>query len=138
MVSIATVGTRTDFIGTRPRVGGGTGFIVTEEGHVVTNYHVIAGSQLVRVATDDGRILEAELVGHDPRTDLAVLKIKEDGPFPTVTFADPDAVAVGDWVIAIGNALGTPRRAHGHRWSRWGFGADAPGGPQLLRGPHSD
>ena len=108
VVSIATVGTRADYFGTRPRVGGGTGFIVTQEGHVVTNYHVIEGSERVRIATDDGRTLEAELVGHDPRTDLAVLKIKEDGPFPTVTFADPDAVAVGDWVIAIGNALGLP------------------------------
>lgn len=108
VVSIATIGTRANYFGTRPRVGGGTGFIVTEEGHVVTNYHVVEGSERIRVATDDGRTLEAELVGHDPRTDLAVLKIAEDGPFPTVTFADPDAIAVGDWVIAIGNALGLP------------------------------
>ena len=109
VVSIAVVGSASDFFGRRPRIGGGTGFIVTSDGHVVTNDHVIQGAERIQVTIDDGEILEAKVMGRDPGTDLAVLKLDTDRrSFPTIQFADPENVVVGEWVIAIGNALGLP------------------------------
>jgi serine protease Do len=85
----------------------GSGFVVDEAGFVVTNNHVIAEADEIQVVFSDDRTFEAELIGRDSKTDLALLKIKdEDGPFPAVTFADSDSVRVGDWVIAIGNPFG--------------------------------
>ena len=85
----------------------GSGFVVDAEGYVVTNNHVIAEADEIQVVFSDERTFEAELVGRDSKTDLALLKIKgDDGPFPAVTFADSDTVRVGDWVIAIGNPFG--------------------------------
>jgi serine protease Do len=85
----------------------GSGFVVDEAGFVVTNNHVIAEADEIQVVFSDDRTFEAELVGRDSKTDLALLKIKGDeGPFPAVTFADSDHVRVGDWIIAIGNPFG--------------------------------
>ncbi len=87
-------------------VGAGSGFIVESDGLIVTNNHVIANADEVTVALNDGRELEAEIVGTDPATDLALLKIETDEPLPVVKFADSDQVRVGDAVIAIGNPFG--------------------------------
>jgi serine protease Do len=84
----------------------GSGFVVDAEGYVVTNNHVIAEADEIQVVFGDERTFDAELVGTDPKTDLALLKIEGDDPFPAVTFADSDGVRVGDWVIAIGNPFG--------------------------------
>jgi len=85
----------------------GSGFVVDPEGYVVTNNHVIAEADEISVVFSDETSYEAELVGHDPKTDIALLKIKGDkGPFPAVEFADSDSVRVGDWIIAIGNPFG--------------------------------
>jgi serine protease Do len=85
----------------------GSGFVVDPTGYVVTNNHVIAEAEEISVVFGDDSTYEAELVGRDTKTDLALLKIKgDDGPFPAVTFADSDTVRVGDWVIAIGNPFG--------------------------------
>jgi serine protease Do len=84
----------------------GSGFVVDPEGYVVTNNHVIAEAEEISVVFGDETTYEAELVGRDSKTDLALLKIKGEGPFPAVTFADSDTVRVGDWVIAIGNPFG--------------------------------
>jgi serine protease Do len=85
----------------------GSGFVVDAAGFVVTNNHVIAEADEIQVVFNDDRTFEAELVGRDSKTDLALLKIKGDeGPFPAVTFADSDHVRVGDWIIAIGNPFG--------------------------------
>jgi serine protease Do len=85
----------------------GSGFVVDEAGFVVTNNHVIAEADEIQVVFSDDRTFEAELIGRDSKTDLALLKIKGDeGPFPAVTFADSDHVRVGDWIIAIGNPFG--------------------------------
>lgn len=88
--------------------GNGTGAIIQSDGYVVTNFHVINGATRIVITTDDGRHFDATVVGTDPVTDLAVLKIDGDGPFPALPFAPPDSVRVGDWAIAIGNALGLP------------------------------
>jgi serine protease Do len=84
----------------------GSGFVVDAEGYVVTNNHVIAEADEISVVFNDESTYEAELIGRDQKTDLALLKIKRDTPFPAVTFADSDSVRVGDWIIAIGNPFG--------------------------------
>ena len=85
----------------------GSGFVVDPEGYVVTNNHVIAEADEIQVVFSDESSYEAELIGKDTKTDIALLKIKDnDGPFPSVDFADSDAVRVGDWMIAIGNPFG--------------------------------
>ena len=88
--------------------GNGTGVIIHSDGYLVTNYHVVNGASRIVVTMDDGSHFEASVVGVDPATDLAVLLIQGDGPFPALSFAPPDSVRVGDWAIAIGNALGLP------------------------------
>ena len=88
--------------------GNGTGVIIHSDGYLVTNYHVVNGATRIVVTMDDGSHFEASVVGVDPATDLAVLLIQGDGPFPALSFAPPDSVRVGDWAIAIGNALGLP------------------------------
>ena len=85
----------------------GSGFVVDEEGYVVTNNHVIAEADEIQVVFSDDKSYEAELIGKDTKTDIALLKIKDsNGPFPAVEFADSDTVRVGDWMIAIGNPFG--------------------------------
>ena len=85
----------------------GSGAIFRQDGYILTNNHVIEGAVNIRVALSDGRELEAELIGADRRTDLAVIKVDEEG-LPTVPLGDASKLRVGDWVIAIGNALGLP------------------------------
>ena len=84
----------------------GSGVIVGQEGIVVTNNHVIADADDIKVALADGREFESTVILKDERLDLAVLKIKSDGPFDIVPFGDSDAVEVGDLVLAIGNPFG--------------------------------
>ena len=84
----------------------GSGVIVDASGLVVTNHHVIEGMTEVKVALSDHREFEAAIVLRDPRSDLAVLKIKSDETFPVLELGDSDAIEVGDFVIAIGNPFG--------------------------------
>lgn len=86
--------------------GVGSGFIIDAEGHVVTNHHVIEGADEIQVTLSDGTELEATVVGHDEKTDLAVLKVASDKPLPSVAFGDSDAARVGDWVVAVGSPFG--------------------------------
>ncbi|MGQ0674154.1 MAG: Do family serine endopeptidase [Hyphomicrobium sp.] len=89
----------------RPSQGQGSGFVISEDGYVVTNNHVIDGANKIEVSFDDQEKMAAELVGTDPRTDLALLKVKTSKPFPFVKFAGKPA-RVGDWAIAVGNPFG--------------------------------
>ncbi len=84
----------------------GSGFIVDAAGYVVTNNHVIADADEITVVLNDDREFPATLVGRDPKTDLALLKIEVDESLPFVSFGDSDKIRVGDWVIAIGNPFG--------------------------------
>lgn len=90
----------------RPAFSLGSGFIVDASGHVVTNAHVVEGAEKIAIRLDNGSEHRAVTVGIDPKTDIALLKIEADGPFPFVSFGDSDAVRVGDWAIAIGNPFG--------------------------------
>jgi len=83
----------------------GSGFLISEEGHILTNYHVVAEADKVVIDLVDGRTLEAEIVGTDPESDVAVVRIKTDKLAP-VALGNSDALEVGEWVLAIGNPLG--------------------------------
>ncbi len=88
------------------RQGLGSGFIVTEDGYVVTNNHVVARAEDIDVILEDGTKYNAKVVGKDPKTDLAVLKIDPDQKLEAVKFGTSEDVRIGDWVIAIGNPFG--------------------------------
>ncbi len=109
VVSIATeIEIEDPFFGNRSSVQSGTGFFINSQGNVVTNHHVIQGAKNIQVTTDYGKVYNATIVGMDTLTDLAVLKLESKEVFPSISFAEPDSVRVGEWVIAIGNALGLP------------------------------
>jgi len=97
------------FQGESRQTAAGSGFILRSEeeyeGYIVTNNHVVQNAQSVQVKLTDGRTFPAEIVGSDALTDLAVLKIEATG-LPYAYIGDSDLLAVGDWVVAIGNALG--------------------------------
>lgn len=87
-------------------IGQGSGFFITEDGYLVTNNHVVEGGSEFTVVTDSGTEMDAKLIGTDPRTDLAVLKVDSSEKFAYVAFADDGKVRVGDWVVAVGNPFG--------------------------------
>ncbi|HSK40205.1 MAG TPA: DegQ family serine endoprotease [Arenibaculum sp.] len=84
----------------------GSGFVVDPSGYVVTNNHVIDGADEIAITLQDGTRLDAELVGTDPKTDIALLKVEPEEPLPYVEFGDSDVARVGDVVVAIGNPFG--------------------------------
>ena len=86
--------------------GQGSGFFISGEGHIVTNNHVIDNAVEIEIITDSGSVMEAELVGTDPETDLAVLKVKDAGTYPFVDFGSSKQLRRGDWVVAVGSPLG--------------------------------
>lgn len=92
-----------DVPGAAPRVAGGTGFIVSPDGYILTNNHVVEGAQEVTVYFADRRQFNADIVGTDPFTDVAVIKIDAGTPLPVMAFGDSDDVKVGEWILAIGN-----------------------------------
>ncbi|HQU69319.1 MAG TPA: Do family serine endopeptidase [Albidovulum sp.] len=92
-----------------PAEGGkalGSGFVVSADGYIVTNNHVIENASKIQVKTEDGKELDATLVGADAKNDIAVLKVKADKPLPTAAWGDSDALRVGDSVLAIGDPFG--------------------------------
>ena len=84
----------------------GSGFVISEDGYIVTNNHVIEGADEIKIEFFSGKLLDAKLIGTDPKTDVALLKVEADAPLPFVSFGDSDAMRVGDWVMAMGNPLG--------------------------------
>ena len=94
--------------GDRPRRTSalGSGFVISEDGYVVTNNHVIESADEIIIEFFSGKELQATVVGTDPKTDVALLKVETDEPLAFVTFGDSDTARVGDWVMAMGNPLG--------------------------------
>jgi serine protease Do len=89
-----------------PIVGAGSGFLIDSGGYVVTNHHVVADAERLKVTLEGGEAFDAKLIGSDPRTDLALLKIDAGRELPHLEFGDSDKVRPGDWVLAVGNPFG--------------------------------
>ncbi|MBI5016126.1 MAG: Do family serine endopeptidase [Deltaproteobacteria bacterium] len=90
----------------REQRGLGTGMIIDAEGHILTNNHVVAGATKIQILLASGEEYPGKVVGTDPKTDLAVVKIAATGSLPHVTFGDSDTIEVGEWVVAIGHPRG--------------------------------
>ncbi len=88
------------------RVALGSGFIISDDGYIITNYHVIENAEVVNVVLFDNTEVEADIIGGDEKTDIALIKIEPPFELDKVTFGDSDAIRVGDWVLAIGNPFG--------------------------------
>ena len=89
----------------RKELSGGTGFIIRPDGFILTNNHVIDGAEKIEVKVGDAEDFRAKIIGRDPATDLALIKIEGKHTFPTVRLGDSDKLRVGDWVMAIGDPL---------------------------------
>lgn len=89
-----------------PRQGEGSGFIIDNDGYIATNNHVVDGASQVTVTLDSGEELVATVVGTDPRTDLALIKVNNGSNLPALSLGNSDAARVGDWVLAMGNPFG--------------------------------
>ena len=87
----------------RVQVGTGSGVIISPDGMIITNNHVIKGAQEISITLNNNKTYEAELLGTDPKTDIALLKIEAEEDLPHITFADSNNAKVGEWVLAIGN-----------------------------------
>ncbi|MBK1658527.1 DegQ family serine endoprotease [Paracraurococcus ruber] len=111
-------------------MGQGSGFIIDPSGYVVTNNHVVGEADSVRVELADGRDLPAKVVGTDPKTDIALLKIEAGRDLPTVGFGASDRVRVGEWVLAMGNPFGLGGTATA--------GIVSARGRQIGAGPYDD
>lgn len=94
--------------GVVPLEGQGSGVIIDSNGFIVTNNHVIDGASRVQIHLRDGRSFEGEVVGSDPATDVALIRVRNDTPLPAATMGDSDALKVGQFALAIGNTLGLP------------------------------
>ncbi len=92
--------------GKHPVPGFGSGFVLTADGYILTNNHVVQDAERVEVKTPEGDVYEAEVVGVDPSTDVAVIRVEADKPLTVVRMGDSDNMRVGDWVLAFGNPFG--------------------------------
>src|SRR5690606_6680580 len=114
----------------RPMQALGSGFVVDQSGYIVTNNHVIDGAGSISVMLEDAREFDATLVGTDPKTDLALLKIESSETFPALVLGNSDSARVGDWVLAIGNPFGLGGTATA--------GIISARGRDLRSGPYDD
>tara|TARA_B100000676_G_scaffold258748_1_gene267335 strand:+ start:2146 stop:3333 length:1188 start_codon:yes stop_codon:yes gene_type:complete len=105
VVSIVISSTQNTFFGRQDSEGAGSGIIISEDGYILTNSHVVDLANVITVSFDDETKSEAELIGQDPLTDLAVIKVNKSGLTP-LSISTDNNLRVGDWVVAIGNAVG--------------------------------
>ncbi|MFB6350964.1 MAG: S1C family serine protease [Bradymonadaceae bacterium] len=89
-----------------PRMGQGSGFIIDQKGHVITNHHVVAEASNIKVSTKSGKTYDAKLVGSDKKFDIGLLKVETDDELTPATLGSSSEVEVGEWVVAIGNPFG--------------------------------
>ena len=87
----------------RRTVGTGSGVIVSSDGYIITNFHVIENASEIEITTNDNKTFVAEIIGSDENSDIAVLKISGNNSFPYIRFADSDQTKIGEWVLAVGN-----------------------------------
>lgn len=89
----------------REQVGSGSGVIITKDGYIVTNHHVVSGATEIEVTMDNNKTFQAELIGSDPATDVALLKVDAEN-LPTIPYGNSDNLRLGEWVLAIGSPYG--------------------------------
>ena len=87
----------------RAQVGKGSGVIISQDGYIVTNNHVIANASQLQVTLNNNKTYDAELIGTDPNSDIALIKIDADRDLPYLAFGDSDNIKIGEWVLAVGN-----------------------------------
>ena len=87
----------------RTRIGMGSGVIISKDGYIITNYHVIENATTIEITTNNNKSYKADLIGSDEVADIAVLKIDSNETFPYIRFADSDQTKIGEWVLAVGN-----------------------------------
>ncbi|MDA9875505.1 trypsin-like peptidase domain-containing protein [Flavobacteriaceae bacterium] len=85
------------------QIGTGSGVIISPDGYIITNNHVIEGAQSIEITTNDNKTFDAEIVGTDPNTDIALIKIDSEDPLDYSTFGDSNSARIGEWVLAVGN-----------------------------------
>lgn len=90
----------------REQTGDGSGFIVSNDGYIITNNHVVADATVIEVTLSDRRRFKARIIGRDETTDVAVIKIEGGTSFPTIPLGDDEQTRIGEWVVAVGNPLG--------------------------------
>jgi serine protease Do len=113
-----------------PRQGIGSGFIIESNGTILTNHHVVGNTQKINVTLSDGKSYDAKVIGADPKTDIAVIKIDAGRSLPAVSLGDSDRLEVGEWVVAIGNPFGLDHTVTS--------GIVSAKGRQLGAGPYDD
>lgn len=91
---------------TPERLGAGSGVIISADGYIVSNNHVVEGARQITVKLLDGRSFDGEVIGRDVATDIALIRIEADGALPVAPFGDSDRLKIGEWVLAIGNPMG--------------------------------
>jgi serine protease Do len=99
-------GAMPDFPMPSPREGEGSGFVIDPEGYIVTNNHVIEDAETIEVTLNDGQQYAARVIGRDPKTDLALIKVDDAPPLPHVNLGNSGEARIGDWVLAVGNPFG--------------------------------
>lgn len=105
VVSVTTERVLSGFFGQRTEYGAGSGIVIDDRGYIVTNNHVLEDAQTIFVETNDGQVFQADIVGSDPLSDLAVIRVDAED-LPYAQWGDSSSLDLGEWVIAIGNALG--------------------------------
>lgn len=108
----------------------GTGFVISADGYILTNHHVVDGVDEIEVRFQDGERAEAELVGEDPKTDLALIRVKGASDLPVLPLGDSDEILPGDWVVAIGNPFGLSHTVT--------VGIVSAKGREIGQGPYDD
>ena len=106
VVMVTTTATVNTFFGTSSQQGSGSGIIISEDGYIITNNHVIENAQMVKVTLSDGNEYAAQVVGSDPQTDIAIIKINDASNLTVAVMGDSDKLQVGELAVAIGNPLG--------------------------------
>jgi S1-C subfamily serine protease len=87
----------------RPQMGSGSGVIVSSDGYIITNHHVIETAEEIQITTNDNQSYEAKIIGSDEQNDIALLKIESSEELPYAVFGDSDSTQIGEWVLAVGN-----------------------------------
>ena len=95
-------------------MGQGSGFIISKDGYILTNNHVVNDADLITVTMNDGRKMTAKLIGTDPKSEVALIKVEDGDELPFIKLGDSDVIGVGEWVLAAGSPFGLSQTRYGY------------------------